>query len=164
MKRTNSFNDVASTGIATIDTGDGIQLEVPAAPVPDFAARLAALEYDTGWRLLPEKPAEYTAGRFLVRRTGDQVWLWVDEVRPVDNASATSVTFPSLIQPGMRPPATIYLPVAQRSASYSPGPFRVQPSGTLDIYNNNGTLTVALVSWLTDEAIPVALPGTAVTA
>lgn len=50
MYRTNSFQDVADTGRAQIDTGDGIQIEVPVSPGGgdgggfDSVAALAAFE------------------------------------------------------------------------------------------------------------------------
>lgn len=50
MQRINSFRDVASTGRVQIDTGDGIQIEVPVSPDGgdgggfDSVAALAAFE------------------------------------------------------------------------------------------------------------------------
>lgn len=76
MQRINSFNDVASTGLARIDTGDGIQVEVPTG----LAARLAAIEYDSGWLpIAPGGPAVDPSepGAVEFRRVDDQVFCRV---------------------------------------------------------------------------------------
>lgn len=90
MQRINSFNDVASTGRALIDTGDGVHLEVPVTPVPDLAARLDALERDTDWiDVIPSGPAVDPAepGVVQFRRVGDQVFCRVVGVAILPGAS-----------------------------------------------------------------------------
>lgn len=80
MQRTNSFQDVANTGRVKIDTGDGVQIEVPVDPGPS----------DTDWiDVVPSGSAVDPAEPGLVqfRRVGDQVFCRVVGVAILPGAS-----------------------------------------------------------------------------
>lgn len=157
MQRINSFNDVASTGIARIDAGDGIQVEVPTG----LAARLAALECDTGNRNINSLIPSLSAGHWTIRRIGKWVYMNLYDLDLAPTAGGywqVSIFLPS----GYRPPASsqyVQFPCARRSSGFTEGPFRVDRYGGVTIYGVTDSLVAVTAAWITDDPFPTTLPG-----
>lgn len=117
---------------------------------------------DTGWRNitadLDESP---TSGRVLLRRNGKVVHLHVDGLTYATNASFKS--WGPVIPSGFRPPAEIDFAAGRRLASDPGGSIRVnRVTGNGFAYQVVEGLAIrASGSWVTDEAAPTSLPGTA---
>lgn len=158
MQRINSFNDVASTGRALIDSGDGVQIEVPVTPVPDLAARLAALEYKSGRRnitaLLDPAPV---SGNLYIERRGDTVWLHMDTLVL---ATTSDAIYSGVIPTGFQITTPAEIAAAQRSALDAKGGIRTY-GGSLGFYYLGQAAGPfrGMVSWPTNQAIPTTLPG-----
>ena len=130
--------------------------------------RVAALEYNTGWRdvtaLLGE---QYISGEYWVKRVRNTVYLHFYELKLVAGAGSSVRPSWSLIT-GFRP-STRYanVPFAGKNATqYAAGPLRVSRYGVTDIYGYaDGLMIDADVSFDTEDAplAPANLPGAAAT-
>lgn len=121
-----------------------------------LAAQLAGLvEFDTGWRDIPLLDTWATSGTLKARRIGNTVWLHFDEVQCVDREVGSWTQWDAVLPEGFRPDETyVYLPLAERSTGYSPGPIRVSKYGQIVCYNNDGDKIVAHVSFVAETTRP----------
>ena len=160
MYRINTPADVANTGQVKIDTGEGVQVEVPVSPVPDLATRLAALEYDSGERDITGLLTNIVSGRLLLERTGPWVSLNFQELS-TDLPSGGFASWNSVLPVGFRPSATsayIDLPLAPRLATTTQGSVRISRFGEIRIYRLGGVAT-GVVHFKTPDAPPSTTPG-----
>ena len=161
MYRINTPADVANTGRVHIDTGDGVQIEVPMTPVPNLAARLAALEYDSGERDITSLiPVEVLSGALHTWRTGKTVWLDFRDLE-VEDPSASYHSWSGMLPSGFRVARSFqYLPLAPQLTTGTPGPVRLDRNGGIVIYNAkpNRRMT-GLISFPTPDAPPSSPPG-----
>lgn len=157
MKRVNSFDDVASSGTAILDAGDGVQLEVPVAPVPDLAARLAAIEYKSGPRdITTRMSVQPVSGKLYAERIGDVIWCDISGIRMP--TSAGFVQLVDLFPEGWRPRRIQDFATAKRNNTDPAGSFRVDLSGTAYFYVVDATRDIrGVISWPTRDA-PSATP------
>lgn len=160
MYRKNTPADVANTGRVHIDTGDGVQIEVPVAPVPDLAARLDAIEYKSGPRDITSRMSvQPTSGTLYLERIGDVVWVDISGIRMP--SSAGFVQLVDLFPAGFRPRRIQDFAPAKRNKSDPAGGLRVDYSGTAYFYVVDSTRDIrGVVSWPTGDAPPSNLPGT----
>ena len=150
----------------------------PIADVGGLADRLAALEYDSGWRDLSALlGTQYISGEYWIRRVGNEVRLHFYQL-VLALESGTSVRPVYNLPIGFRPDVRYaYASFAPRTGDKpwttpptvgadAGGPMRVSRYGVQDIYNYSaGQLISAGVSFTTSDARPTSasLPGAAVT-
>lgn len=161
MLRTNTAADVANTGLVKIDAGEGVTLEVPTLPVTGLAARLAALEYDSGWRDISATLPGYISGRAWLKRRGSTVWLDCYQLVVADQGTGWA-NLGNAIPSGFRmdTPGFTYLAVTAWINTRAPGPVRTSSGGGLLVYGMSGKKPLdATVCWPTEEPIPSVLPG-----
>ena len=138
----------------------------PPVTVPDvtgLAARLAALEQDTGDRditsLVPNLVAG--SGHWTIRRTGG--WVYMNLYSLTFTPTSGSLWQQNgFIPVGFRPVfASRYVrfPASPSSTSESPGPFRADRYGGVTIYNAGQGAVHVTASWPTNDAFPTTLPG-----
>ena len=156
MYRINTPADVANTGRVHIDTGGGVQIEVPVGPVTDLAARLAAVEYDSGRRDVSSL-IDGATGVYLHRRGPLVMWEWVGATFP-ERPWRTLCTVPT----GFRPIGEV-LAVSHGASSLSAldgtrGSVRITTTLTADV--TTGPRYRMRVSYFTADPIPTTLPGT----
>src|SRR5699024_8004777 len=133
--------------------------------VDGLAARLAALEYDSGIRDLTDhlNSSDWVATKVLLTRTpGRNVTLTVSNLRRADTqASSVFYTLPV----GFRPPAMPSLPRNFYGVLGTGNPPRVaqldlDQNGYLRLFVNMGDATVTgTLTWGTPDPIPTTLPG-----
>lgn len=130
--------------------------------------RVAALEYNTGWRDVTSLlGTQYISGEYWIKRVRNTVYLHFYELKLVAGAGSSVRPSWALIT-GFRP-STRYanMPFAGKNATqYAAGPLRVSRYGVTDIYGYAADLMIdADVSFDTEDAplAPAALPGTAAT-
>lgn len=142
MRKTNSFQDTATTGRVILDLGDGTTLDTD---------RLKPK--DTGWRALT-----VASGTAKIRRVGDVVELSIANFRPATTGDNTILQMPA----GFLPNAHVIV-AAQESASLRIGqalsyaPYDVK---VLGIAVANSWVSLSFV-FTTNNAWPATLPGTA---
>lgn len=132
------------------------------ADVDGLAARLAALEQDTGDRNITSLIPAAGAGHWTVRRTGSWVYmnLYDLELTPTAGDYWQQTGFLPI---GFRPPAAsqyVHFTCAQRTNGFTPGPFRVDRYGGVTIYGVTDRLVAVTVAWPTNDPFPTTLPGT----
>lgn len=159
MHRITAFHEVAETGRAQIDTGDGVHLDIPVRAAA--ASRLDTLEQDTGDRNITAIVSGVTGGHWTVRRIGKWVYmnLYNLDFTPTSGGLWQQSGF---IPSGFRPVfASQYIrfPATPSSASESQGPFRVDRYGGVTIYNVDGKTVHVTASWPTNDAFPTNPPG-----
>ena len=127
-------------------------------------ARLAAIEYDSGWRditaSITATPAP-TGGTILVRRVGKHVYMQVNGITFADSTTSFITLSNSIIPAGLRPPRTVDFASARRLVGDTGGSIRVDPNGRGILYQVAGGYPIlGTGSWVTDEAPPATPPGT----
>lgn len=136
-------------------------LDVRVSDVTGLAARLAALEYDSGLRNIISL-APGASGTWTLRRVGRLVHMVLDGVTFTPTSGSTWVAA-GVIATGFRPPATpnyLYFPGQSISAAFSASGMRVNRYGGVDAYDISAKALRVAVTWLTDDPIPTTLPGT----
>lgn len=145
MYRINTPANVANTGRVHIDTGDGVQIEVPVLPTPT--------PYFSGVRDVTSLVTTGSAQWARLIRSGDLVELYVQNW---DRKGAASNSVVMTLPPGFRAGWTRRL-----TSSSSTGYPYTGTSGAVQ-YNGEPTTTILYGSWITPDAPPTTLPGTPV--
>jgi len=165
MLKTNTASDVALSGLVKVDAGDGVALDIPTT----IAARLAALEYDSGWRNINSFVTGWVSGDLRVRRIGKIVHIQAYQLIAAEQATPGDwAIHNSLIPSGFRVDLSgfTWMPVSTQPSSQNldvGGPFRIDRFGHAAIYQVKPTRRLNLLaSWTTADAIPSPLPGTPV--
>lgn len=141
VKRINTRSQVVSTGLARIDTGDGVQIEVPVAP---------HTPYFSGVRDITSLVTTGAAQWARLIRSGDLVELYVQNW---DRQGAPSNSVVMTLPTGFRAGWTRRL-----TSSSSTGYPYTGTSGTVQ-YNGEPGATILYGSWITPDAPPTTLPG-----
>lgn len=160
MKRVNSFDDVASSGTAILDAGDGVQLEVPVTPVPDLASRLAAIEYTSGPRDITALFPEITVGTVVASRVGRMVTVTFYGVRVGEWPDGMFIHMSNYMPAGLRPERG-HLPMVPAENSGALGRVRIAGgSGQVTFYYGSSGMTFyASLTFPTDDPAPALPPG-----
>lgn len=131
------------------------------ADVTGLAARLAALEYDSGERNITSLiPAEVLSGALHTWRTGSTVWLDFRDLEVAD-PSTTYHSWSGMLPPGLRPSRSyVYMPLAPAVSTSTGGPVRLDRNGGVVVYNAkpNRRMT-GLISFPALDAPPSSPPG-----
>ena len=131
------------------------------ADVTGLAARLAALEYDSGERNITSLiPAEVLSGALHTWRTGSTVWLDFRDLEVAD-PSTTYHSWSGMLPPGLRPSRSyVYMPLAPVVSTSTGGPVRLDRNGGVVVYNAkpNRRMT-GLISFPALDAPPSSPPG-----
>lgn len=172
---TAEFLDFLDYVVGKRDAGDlvilspGELVRADATPPPavsdvtGLAARLAALEQDTGDRNITSLVPNLVAGsgHWTIRRTG--MWVYMNLYSLTFTPTSGSLWQQNgFIPVGFRPAfASQYVrfPAAPASTSESPGPFRADRYGGVTIYNAGQGAVHVTASWPTNDAFPTTLPG-----
>lgn len=141
-------------------------------------SKVAALEYDSGWRDLSGLlGAQYVSGEYWIRRVRNQVWMhFYQLVLAIE--SGTSVrpvwNLPIGFRPDVRYAYAAFAPRTPNTPAVGDhpmvrgadagGPVRISRYGVQDIYNYSaGQFISADISFLTSDAVLTPPPGAAVT-
>ena len=136
---------------------EGLVVEV--GDVTGLAARLAALEYQSGSRNITARMSvQPTTGAFYIERIGDVVWANLSGIRMPE--SGDFVLLGGLIPEGFRPRRIQDFGTANRSNTDPVSSLRVDLSGTVYFYGVDSAHHIrGAVSWPTRDAPPIVLPG-----
>lgn len=142
------------------------------ADVTDLAARLAALEYDTGWRrLTPAGPHLTGDGAILFRRIGSAVYCRFEQVGVAPSVVNYSyLNDPGFIPAGFRPEYAGRPMAVMSNSNANPvyvigiaqgSRFRYQTTIGVSVFPGTGSQAlIGQMSWSTLEPRPATLPGT----
>lgn len=129
------------------------------ADVDGLAARLAALEYDSGWRDITALMAvQPTNGRLYLCREGKRVWVHASALRFAESVSFVTLT--DLLPAGFLPKRIVDVAMGTRIAAQVGGAFRANPDGTSYFYAVKADQQIdGIADFPTADPIPVTLPG-----
>ena len=146
MQRINSFNDVTSTGRVLIDTGDGVQIEVPVTP---------ADTRDTGTTEITSLFPEVTRGRIFVRRVGNAVHVTLYDIEFANSTPPEFFYLDGLLPVGYRPATLTSFPALADVNGATTRRVRFQADGQILLYDITASSRInATVSYLTPNAWP----------
>lgn len=130
--------------------------------VTGLAARLAALEYDSGLRDITALSPIITSGRLLIQRTGRTVFLIGDNFRTSEGGSSVNVIPSGVLPVGFRPLQSVWDHVLTRNGEMRR--LAVSPFGWVPIYSNPaaGDQYFFNLVYTSPDASPTTLPGTPV--
>lgn len=163
MHRTSTDRAYLASGALTLDA-DGIPVDIGA-----MQARLAALEYTSGWRALAaDGPAVASSntGNITIIRDRNRVRLRINDVTLADPSAGLSLILTS-IPLGFRPTkGRLFFLVGESGSSTSPHVALVNATWHLYIRRPAGhpwpPPTAGIdgeLSWDTDQPLPTTLPG-----
>lgn len=120
---------------------------------------------DTGWLDVTSRIDGHVSGTLHLRRVDSTVWVRFGDL-VVEDPSNTWATFPGLIPSGFRhelPGFSFFALPMQQSSVYTSGPLRMDRSGNVVVYGvQGGKRVVGVVSWVTDEPMPINMPGVSI--
>lgn len=148
MKRVNSFDDVASSGTAILDAGDGVQLEVPVAP---------ADTRDTGTLTVTSNFPEVTNGSIWVRRVGATVHVTLYDLEFANSTPPEFFYLAGALPPGYRPAANTSFAALADVSGTTTRRVRFQANGQILLYGISSQSRINVTaSYLTPDSWPTA--------
>lgn len=137
------------------------ELVVGVADVTGLAARLAALEYKTGRRIITSMLREGVTGTASVSRTADLVALNLYGIMPPEGATTFLVdVFASDLPDGFRPDDSLTVPLSLATTTapaFNPRMY-MSPGGGCRVNTPGGAL-YGVITYRTSNAPPATLPG-----
>lgn len=133
-------------------------LDVQVADVQGLAARLAALEYDSGPRDISTVTPGMTSGGWIIQRIGRWVFTNLYDVALTPTASSYWLQG-GFLPVGFRPPPSSTAPYVNfdctvRNSNYTPGPLRIDRYGGVTLYGVTGKIIAVTAMWLTNDPTP----------